>query len=58
MDKIINMKTHTLLIELATRKHSYFISSIEQSGFPHDVAHMHNVQIRDLRVHHCLFIDV
>ena len=33
MDKIINMKIHILSIELATRTHSYFISSIECDTF-------------------------
>ena len=33
MDKSINMKTHILLIELATRTHGYFISSVEYDIF-------------------------
>ena len=33
MDKIINIITHILLIELATRTHSYFISSMECDTF-------------------------
>ena len=33
MDKIINMKTPILLIELATRTHSYFIPSMKCDTF-------------------------
>ena len=44
MDKTINMKTHILLIELATRINSYFISSIECDTFIQMCHATHNVK--------------
>ena len=44
MDKIINMETHVLLIELDTITHSYFISSIECDTFIQMCQATHNVK--------------